>query len=556
MKRTLIARIVLALGLGLTLVAVCLSLNPGPALSQPQANELHVCPVGCPYSSVQAAVDAANEGDIIKVAMGYYPDAHPTTLDTSGGGTCVMTTVVLITKTVTVAGGYTTTDWTTSYPVTQPTTLDAQRQGRVVHIAGNISPTIEGLNITGGYLPPGGYQCGINDGAGVWILSSSITMSRNYIFDNYADENGGGVALHYGSKVLLTGNTIVSNASSFIGGGLYMYFGQATLYDNVFISNTTNTDAPGKGGGGAYIAHGEGTLIGNTFRANRAMGLGGGLAVYDNHTTIASNTFENNYARHYGGGVDIGGDRAITLSASTIISNTAASGGGLRAGSKYALLDRNLVSFNHSTGQGGGGIFLQAGTATNNIVTFNTADKVGGGLYVKYTLADPTLVNTVIADNHAQFAGSGIYVESASPSFLHTTLARNIGGDSSGVSLNSGSTVTMTNTILVSQTAGITVAAGNLATLDGILWFGNGANTGGDGIITVTHEITGDPAFAPDGYHLTAASAAIDQGVDAGVTTDIDNQPRPQGNAPDLGADEYWLLDKHLYLPLVLRQSP
>ena len=77
--------------------------------------------------------------------------------------------------------------------------------------------------------------------------------------------------------------------------------------------------------------------------------------------------------------------------------------------------------------------------------------------------------------------------------------------------------------------------------------------TGGDGFITVTREITGDPAFAPDGYHLTAGSAAIDQGIDAGVTTDIDNQPRPQGIAPDLGADEYWLPDKRVYLPLVLR---
>jgi hypothetical protein len=114
----------------------------------------------------------------------------------------------------------------------------------------------------------------------------------------------------------------------------------------------------------------------------------------------------------------------------------------------------------------------------------------------------------------------------------------------------------MTNTIIADHAVGITVTAGNTATPNGVLWFGNGANTGGNGLITITHEITGDPAFAPDGYHLVTGSAAIDQGVDAGVTTDIDNQPRPQGNAPDLGADEYWPLDKRIYLPLVLRQSP
>jgi hypothetical protein len=55
-------------------------------------------------------------------------------------------------------------------------------------------------------------------------------------------------------------------------------------------------------------------------------------------------------------------------------------------------------------------------------------------------------------------------------------------------------------------------------------------------------------------YHLTAASAAIDRGVDAGVTTDIDGQPRPnpETGIPDLGVDEFWW--NRVYLPLVLRQ--
>jgi hypothetical protein len=98
--------------------------------------------------------------------------------------------------------------------------------------------------------------------------------------------------------------------------------------------------------------------------------------------------------------------------------------------------------------------------------------------------------------------------------------------------------ITLTNTILVGHTVGITASANNTATLDGVLWFGNGANTGGDGVVSVTHAITGDPAFAADGYHITPTSAAFDAGVDAGVSTDIDSDFRPQGTAPDLGADE------------------
>jgi hypothetical protein len=112
----------------------------------------------------------------------------------------------------------------------------------------------------------------------------------------------------------------------------------------------------------------------------------------------------------------------------------------------------------------------------------------------------------------------------------------------------------LTNTVLVSQNVGIIVNAGSEATLDGVLWFGNGTNTSGAGTIPVSNAFTGDPAFATDGYHLTVDSAAIDKDVNAGVTTDIDGQLR--FSVPDLGADEYWAPGSHpmyIYLPLITR---
>ena len=93
------------------------------------------------FTSVQDAVDAASGGEIIKVATGVYSDVN------NHGG---LAQAVYISKTVTIRGGYTTTNWTTPYPITQPTTLDAQEQGRVLYITADISPTIEGLRITGG----------------------------------------------------------------------------------------------------------------------------------------------------------------------------------------------------------------------------------------------------------------------------------------------------------------------------------------------------------------------------------------------------------------------
>jgi hypothetical protein len=102
------------------------------------------------------------------------------------------------------------------------------------------------------------------------------------------------------------------------------------------------------------------------------------------------------------------------------------------------------------------------------------------------------------------------------------------------------STVEMTNTVLVSHTTGISITGGNTLAVNGLLWHSTPVTVVQSVTATVAlqNEHWGDPAFAVDGYHLTAASSAMDAGVEAGVTDDIDQHLRPYGAAPDLGADE------------------
>ena len=59
------------------------------------------------------------------------------------------------------------------------------------------------------------------------------------------------------------------------------------------------------------------------------------------------------------------------------------------------------------------------------------------------------------------------------------------------------------------------------------------------GGVSTFGDITGTAALDADGYHLTASSDAIGEGMSTDVDTDVDGQPRSMGNAPDLGADEY-----------------
>jgi hypothetical protein len=108
-----------------------------------------------PCRTVQYAVDVAGAGDAIKVAAGVYTDVHTRPVPAgyiSLPETSVITQVVYISKTVSLQGGYTTTNSFADPPDPEayPTTLDARRQGRVLFASGKISPTIEGLRLTGG----------------------------------------------------------------------------------------------------------------------------------------------------------------------------------------------------------------------------------------------------------------------------------------------------------------------------------------------------------------------------------------------------------------------
>ena len=458
-KRSLF--VTLALGLSLTLALLWILGSQSPsAVAAPGAGhveapnasaaELHVCPTGCTYSSVQAAVDAASDGDVIKVAAGSYTDVHvrPRNDVTTTG---LVTQVVYISKTVTIQGGYTATNWTTPDPQANLTTLDAQRQGRVIYITGDIHPTIEGLRITGGDAHGlGGVPWGWDTGGGVYVITATAVISNNHVFSNTCSSPlslGGGMSL-WSSAATISGNAFDFNTVGFGGGGLYQAWNSPVIDGNVFAYNTATT-----GGGGIWISGSEGTFEGN-------------------------------------------------------------------------------------------------------IVTSNTAD-IGGGLTSE--IGSEMLINNIIADNHVSTAGGGLWVYGSSPQLLHNTIARNSGGDGSGVYLSQvewmgpiNSTATFTNTILASHTVGISVTGGNTVTANGVLWYDTPITVSKSitAVVTVLNQHTGDPAFGPDGYHLMAGSAAMDKGIDAGITSDIDGEWRPAGAGHDLGADELW---HKIYLPLVIR---
>jgi hypothetical protein len=430
-----------------------------------------------PCASVQHAVDVAKPGDEILVATGAFTgvNARPRN-DVLATG--LVTQLVYISKTVTMRGGYS-TDFSAWDPIANPTILDAQGQGRVIYITGNISPTLEGLHITNGDGTnlKGGVVLDGNAGGGLYAISATLFLRHDHV----------------------SNNTVVGSQSG--GGGVYVAYGVAMVSDSAIVSNTSEA--------------------------------GGGLAFVISDALLRNNQIISNTAQLEAGGLGFGSGSHVTIIDTMIMSNTAQAGGGVYATyGATADLNSSIVQGNRAVG----------GSSSDG----------GGGIWVG-AISSIAMTNSVVRDNQAAKASPGIVIRISDARLWHTTIAGNVGGSGSGLELSSG-TAALTNTILVSHAVGISVTASSSVTLNGILWFDNGANTGGAGAFSVTNAYTANPDFAADGFHLTSASAAIDKGVYAEVTTDIDGEPR-LGHTPDLGADEYWLPGalRRLYLPLILR---
>ncbi len=538
------------------------------------------------YSTVQAAVDASTQpSDVVKVA-GYCSD-----INNYGG----LAQVVYISRTVTVRGGYTTTNAFAEPPdpKANPTTLDAQGQGRVIYITGQISPTIEGLHITGGDatgLAGGAY--GPDAGGGVYVITATVAIGRNQVFSNTA-EHGGGLYLR-SSDAALSGNTISFNTVSGMwgrGGGLYMSDGTATFISNTVMENVAAWQA--SFGGGVYVYNVVATVISNTFTANSVTdweGCGGGLHAGGSTITLTNNAFAANDAT--GGRTGGGGGLCLLNDTATLISNTFKAndasgeygvGGGLYASGGAITLSSNVFTANVAGGEpgggSGGGLYLTAGDFTlgGNTIISNTAD-FGGGLYddgvtgtielISNVLMSNTaslkggavfmmrnenakLTNNLVVNNRSDGQGNGFFLWASSAELLHNTIVRNAGGDGSGIYVTGyvdeerprNSNVFLTNTILASHTVGISVTGGSTVTVNGVLWYNTPitVSQAATATVTVNNQHQGNPAFlAPDAgdYHIGPSSAALDAGVEAGVTTDMDGDPRPVGLGYDIGADE------------------
>jgi len=249
-----------------------------------------VCQLGCDFVSIQAAIDAANDGDAILVGPGTYYEhidflrKHISPMSTDGAE-------------------FTVIDGTHTDTVVR---IEAQTGG---------SPLLEGFTITNGR--------GTHDGGGVDAKRTAAVIRRNIIRNNLAC----------------------------YGAGIRTYFSPVIIEDNL-IRDNYDGGCTGNDGGGIHI--GGTTIPAVSIAGNRVLENesynGGGIGVTTAEgTTVWNNEVGLNIARSAGGGIYFGGnfDRVYAVQ-NVVYGNSAARGGGIEWDRGNPRIINNTVADNDS----------------------------------------------------------------------------------------------------------------------------------------------------------------------------------------------------------------
>lgn len=264
------------------------------------------------YTTIQAGIDAAVNGDEVVICEGTYTGPGNRDLDFSNGLPEGQTRAITVRSTD-----------PNDPAVIAATIIDCEGYGRGFnfHTGEGPNSVLAGLTITNGYAEDG---CGINinnsspiithctitanssdedgiRGGGIYIRDGSPTIRYCRISENlFTGRSWGGGIYCYNSSPTITYCTITGNQVRDGGGGISCYYNSSPIISHCTISGNVVTFRIG----GGILCHDGNPTITNCIIANNSSGdSGGGIRLYRSDATISECTITGNSDNVLGGGI-------------------------------------------------------------------------------------------------------------------------------------------------------------------------------------------------------------------------------------------------------------
>ena len=473
-----------------------------------QAAELRV---PADYAAIQAAIDAAADGDVIIVSPGRYVE----NIDFLGKGITVQSTNP------------------EDNEIVAATIIDGNQAGSCVTIDNGRDCALRGFTITNGTA--GAF------GGGIYCNCTTVLIAGNRIVNNHATYWGGGVAVFDSESVIMTDNTVSGNSAQNMGGGIILFNCRNILFEKnsinsnsshlgagMFVESTGviagNTISENVGvdhgqysakGAGIFLSGAIGLVADNVLFGNSASVGGAICALPAIDLTVARNVIcgtignETLPCVYIGDGSDVAiayntlvGNRKSgvliqSMWTSAVVSNTIAGNSGTGVLVGWDSVSVTSVVGNLIAGNGGGVLCNESiSTLVNNTIIGNRATDSGGG--IRAYRSQVLVANTILRDNSAP-AGPELHVVGEEPIWYQASLTvknSNVAGGEAGV--------------VIGDYATLTWGPGNI---DADPLFVDPGNWDGD-------------IFILGDYHLLSGSPCIDAG-----TNNVDNPDTPEVEA-------------------------
>ena len=342
--------------------------------------------------TIQAGIDAAEDGDTVLVADGTYKGEGNVNIDFEG-------------KRITVK----------SQNGAESTTVDCERKpdtrGFIFQNNETNDAVLDGFTIRNGvHGLGGGIYC--NDASP--IIKNCVITENRAVANQFHAQGGGGIYCFNSDTIIIACKVTNNQAESTFGAGVFL--DGAWIKDDVVLRETQSQPSlidcsiTENSGSGVFCFE----FVNPVIRDCLVLRNSGRGIVYNSHARTNNPITNCRIKQNTGGGVECSEYSVLKITDSIITQNTAEFGGGISCGPTASIEVYECVISDNIATQTGGGIDVVSTRGDAKIsyctITQNSASEKGGGIFVESETSF-TLTDSILWDNNSGGTHAEVFVK-------------------------------------------------------------------------------------------------------------------------------------------------